>query len=237
VACTVDKNALATHERTVWVFADDPFVNRHEWLKGLKINLFDPEKTTADPLKKLEVPFEEVATVAAMADIKEGVLLIGAGVSFKDYLDLPPALADAATRGLQVLCLAPSGGFMPAPGAAGDKGPKPGAVSWRGQDYIATLDARLDAKAWPPNTKVVVSTLALKVEDGAVVAEVGRGDDDWPWLEAEYPTKKGRLVVCGFDLFGKAWDAGPTPRYLFARLLEIMTEKTDDQTPKEKEPK
>src|SRR5205809_828047 len=47
----------AKHERPLWVFADDPFVNRRQWLKELKISLFDPEKTTAEPLKKLEVPF------------------------------------------------------------------------------------------------------------------------------------------------------------------------------------
>jgi hypothetical protein len=82
---------------------------------------------------------------------------------------------------------------------------------------------------------VVASTLALKAEDGAVVAEVGSGADGWPWLEAEYPTRTGRLIVCGFALFGKAWDAGPTPRYLLARLLEVTTPKTDDRDPQQKE--
>ncbi len=184
----------------------------------------------------MEVPFEEIASVAGLADIKEGVVLVGAGVSFKDHPELFEALTQAAAGGLPVLCLAPSGGSVPVPGAAGVKGPKPRAVTWRKRDHIVVLDARLDATAWPPDDKLVASTLTLKVEDGAVVAEVGRGDADWPWLEAEYPTKKGRLIVCGFGLFGKAWDAGPTPRYLFARILEIMAEKTEDPTPKDKEP-
>ena len=87
-----DTKPVATHERTLWVFPDDPFVNRRVWLKALKITLFDPEKTTAEALKKLEVPFEESNNVAALAELKEGLLLIGEGVSFKDYPDLPEAL-------------------------------------------------------------------------------------------------------------------------------------------------
>ena len=40
------------------------------------------------------------------------------------------------------------------------------------------------------------------------------------------PAGGGKLVICGFDFMGKnKWDASPTPRYLFARLLEYLTEK------------
>src|SRR5262249_38330580 len=105
-----DTKPVATHSRPVWVFAEDPLADRREWLKGLKLNLYDPEKTTAEPLRKLEVPFEEVATVAGLADLKEGLLIVGQGVSFKDYPDLAEALTRAAAGGMPVLCLAPAGG-------------------------------------------------------------------------------------------------------------------------------
>ena len=223
---------VATHERTLWIFPDDPFVHRRAWVKGLKITLFDPEKTTAEALKKLEVPFDELNNVAALGELKDGFLLVGEGVSFKDFPDLAEALTRTAANGLPVLCLAPAAGVFPVPGAAGVKGPQPRAVTWRRREHIGVLDERLDAAAWLPDGKVVVSTLALKAEDGVVVAEVGRGDD-WPWFEAEFPTKTGRFIVCGFGLFGKSWDAGPTPRYLLARVLETMSPKTE--VPKEKE--
>src|SRR5262249_55947746 len=113
-----EKKPTASHERPLWVFPDDPFVNRREWLKWLKIALFDPEKTTAPALRKLEVPFEEINSVAALAAVKEGQVLVGEGVSFKDYPDLPEALIRSAASGLPVLCLAPIGGSLPIPGAA-----------------------------------------------------------------------------------------------------------------------
>ncbi len=234
-----NKKPLASHERPLWIFSADPFANRKQWLKGLKMALFDPEKTTAEPLRKLEIPFDEISTVAALAEVKEGLLLVGAGVSFKDYPDLAETLIRAAGEGLPVLCVAPVGGFLPVPGAAGVKGPQPRVVVWRRSDHIATLDSRLDATSWPPDGKVLASSLTLKVEDGAVMAEASRpaaegGTSAWPWLEAEYPAKKGRLIICGFGLFGKAWDAGPAPRYLFARLLEVLAGKVEDrETPNE----
>src|SRR5205814_1197539 len=119
------------------------FANRREWLKGLKIALFDPEKTTAEPLQKLAVPFQEINNTAALAEIKEGLLLVGAGVSFKDFPDLAETLTKAAAAGLPVLCLAPAGGILPIPGTS-PKGPRPRAVSWRRGDQITTLDNRLD---------------------------------------------------------------------------------------------
>lgn len=222
----------ATHERAVWVFPEDPFAIRREWLKGLKISLFDPEKTTAEHLKKLEVPFEEINTVPALGEVKEGLVVVGAGVSFKEFSDLPETLTKAAASGLPVLCLAPAGGFFPVPGSVA-KGPQPRMVNWRRADHISILDKRLDATGWPPEGKAIASTLAIKVEDATVVAEASSRTDDWAWLEAEYPTKHGRLIVCGFGLTGKAWDASPTPRYLFARLLEVLTDKNENTPDKE----
>jgi hypothetical protein len=229
-----DDKKEATHDRTIWVFPNDPFANRSQWLKGLKIALFDPEKTTAESLRKLKVPFEEIDSVAALGAVKEGQLLVGEGVSFKDYPDLAEALIRAAASGLPVLCLAPTGGTLPVPGADA-KQPQPRAIAWRRRDHITTLNHRLDATAWPPEGKVVASTLALKAEDGAVVAEVGQGANDWSWFEAEFPAKKGRLIVCGFGLFGKAWDAGPAPRYLFARLLEVLNDQPESRDSQDKE--
>jgi len=224
----------AIHDRTLWVFADDPFADRKDWLKGLKIALFDPEKTTAESLKKMEVPCDEINGVPALKEVKEGLLLVGAGVSFKDYPDLAEALNKAAANGLSVLCLAPVGGTLQPPGTA-PKEARPQAVAWRRANHITALDARLDALEWQEG-KVVASTLTLKAENDMVVAEAHTGDDGWPWLDAEFPTKKGRLIVCGFGLMGKAWDAGPTPRYLFARLLEVLTEnKQEPASPPEKE--
>jgi hypothetical protein len=91
------------------------------------------------------------------------------------------------------------------------------------QEIIARLDRRLDALAWPPQNQVVARSLALRSEEGRVVAEVQDGAKGWSWLQLDYPEKNGRLVLCGFPIMER-WDTGPTPRFLFARLLEHVTE-------------
>jgi hypothetical protein len=210
-------NAVATHEKTIRIFHPNPFADRAKVLKELKITLYDPDpagKTTA-ALKGLEIPFEEEKNPAALADRKEGVLVIGEGVSFKDEPGLAEALIKAAAQGATVICLAPSAGTVPIPGAEQDHGEE---VSFFRRDVIKRLDKRLDDEAWG-GYKVVVSTVALKGVEGSVVGEVVAGPGGWPWLQVDYPKTKGRLIVCGFAVIDR-WQASPTPRYLFAKLIE-----------------
>ena len=109
--------STARYEQPLWFFPAHPFAQRAEWLKDLKITLFDPAVTTAPVLKAMEIPFEETRNVAALEELKEGLLLVGEGVSFEDERALPEMLFKAAARGLPVLCLAPAKGTLPLPGA------------------------------------------------------------------------------------------------------------------------
>jgi hypothetical protein len=60
------------------------------------------------------------------------------------------------------------------------------------------------------------------VEEGQLVGKIQADGDAWPWMEAEYPGRRGRLLVCGFGLV-RDWDGGPTPRFLLVRLFERLT--------------
>jgi hypothetical protein len=187
--------------------------------------LFDPAGTTAPLLKKAGVPFRETANVAELAAKTDGLVLVGAGASFVDYPDLWPALTKLAGRGVSVLCLAPAAGEFPLPAADAPGGPE--AVAFRKAGVIRLLDKRLDAAGWAPDGKATVGGVSLKSEDRQVLASVGK-DGEWPWFEIDYRGPGANLVICGFDFLGKdKWDAGPTPRYLFARLLMVLTEKSE----------
>jgi hypothetical protein len=65
----------------------------------------------------------------------------------------------------------------------------------------------------------VTSRIVLRAEGTRVVGEVATGSDGWPWVEIDFPGQRGKGLTCGFALMSK-WEAGPTPRFLFARLLE-----------------
>ena len=216
---------LASCDKVLWVFPADPFADRAAWLESLKITLFDPAGTTAPLLKRVGVPFKETANTAELAAKTDGLALVGAGASFDDYPDLWRSLTKLAGRGVPVLCLAPVGGEFPLPAADAAGGPD--AVTLSKAGVIRRLDHRLDAAGWAPDGKALVGGVSLKGRDGRVTAAAGK-DGEWPWVEIDYPAPGGKLVICGFDFLGKdKWDAGPTPRYLFARLLTMLTEKSE----------
>lgn len=217
----------ASHERTLWVYPRNPFVDRSAWLKELKIALFDPKGATAGIFKTMKIPYEEARNVAQIGELKDGLLIVGEGVSLAEHADVPEALLRAATRGLAVLCLAPADGVLLLPGADDLKLPAPESIAWRRQDVIAQFDKRLDAQAWPGDGKVVARTFALKAQDDKVVVAVGADPAHWPWIEAQFPNK-GRWIACGFAL-ADHWEDGPTPRFLFARILETLAPRPQDK--------
>ncbi len=222
-----EEKAAASQEKTIWIFPEDPFYLHSKWLKELKIHLLDPEKKTLKVLEKAKVPFDEVGNVESIAELKQGMLLVGEGVSFKDYPALPELLMQAAARGLPVLCLAPTQGALPIPGAEKARVPVPGSLIWRRGDVIREIDKRLDALSWSGG-EMIASTVSLTAEEGVVQGEIAPASG-WPWMEANYPETYSRLVICGFGIISQ-WDASPTPRFLFERLLERVSEKPAKQS-------
>jgi hypothetical protein len=221
----------ALHEKVLWIFTADPFNDRKEWLKELKITLWDPDEKskTAEAFKSLNIPHEAVPNVAALAAVKEGLVVVGEGASFKEETGLADALIQAAGRGLAVLCMAPADGHFPAPTARGLGPPK--SVSLRRHDIITKLDKRLDAQAWAPDGKAAAGSLDLAVEEQSVVFQILAKEGGWLWLDVPYD--KGRLLVCSFGII-RYWEASPTPRYLLARLFEQLAPVADKEAGKEK---
>lgn len=214
--------AMATLDRTLWVFPDSPFTDRAEWLKKLNIRLFDPSGATARILTDAGVPFVETRNVDALAAAEDGVLIVGEGVSFKEYRGLAESLIKAAAAGRPVLCLAPDSGDMVLPVSGDLAVPQPSNLAFCRQDIITQLDKRLDADGWKTGGKSTASGLRLRGERGPVVAEVGKEAESWPWMEMKFGRKNGRLVVCGFGIVG-AWAESPTPRFFLAKVLEHVS--------------
>ncbi|MFM9961820.1 MAG: hypothetical protein ACKV2Q_11415 [Planctomycetaceae bacterium] len=221
------------HEQSVWVFSRDPFVDRREWLQSLKLSVFDPPGETVKLLKESDVPHERLRTRGAVDDVNEGIVIVGEGVSLKKHDGLIDDLRSLAARGVSVLCMASADGeFRLSP----DK-PWAASVQLRRSDVIRDLDKRLDAAWWPTGPS---HRQGLRVEamDDEVIAKISDNAKAWPWAEWEYEIDTGsdrqdfsptrpRFVWCGFGIVS-AWDDGPTPRYLFVKLLERLSMNSSD---------
>jgi len=159
--------------------------------------------------------------VAALAALKEGLLLVGEGVSFKDYPDLPEVPDPGRSkRGLPVLV----------PGAGGPAAlPVPGRRPRQGAATASREPGAGGANHITPHWTPRPGRSGPGPPDGKVGGQHGdpeggrwrRGRPwvrpaapvDWPWLEVEFPARKGRLVVCGFRPVRQGpWDGWPGSR-------------------------
>lgn len=211
------------HDQAVWIFPRDSFFDRGEWLKSLKLSVFDPSGDTLTVLKDNDVPHERIRTRERLDEITEGIVIVGEGVSLKKHVGLMDDLRALAARGVPVLCLAAEEGEFSYPG---DK-PLPAAVQLRRADVIRELDKRLDTTWWPKGLSQVQG-LRLVSSSDEVRAEVSDEANSWPWCEWQFEHESGssdkptRLIWCGFGII-QSWDDGPTPRYLLAKLFERLS--------------
>ena len=213
---------LAGIEKPLWVFPDNPLFGRTRWAETLKLSLFDPAGKTAARLSELKVPYREITRQDSIPGITDGVLLVGEGLSLKEYRGLASLMNRTAAAGVPVLCLALSEGELIVPTAAESGSCLPAAMHFRRNDIIHELDKRFDADGWPPDGKAAATALALRGDRGPVMGEiVADTNTGWPWIELVYG--RGRLILCGFPVVAK-WQESPTPRYLLLRMLEHIAQ-------------
>ncbi len=224
----VGEEPVAVTTRYLHAFPRNPFAERKRWLEEIRLYVFDPGQRITKALKRLHVPFKEVAQESMIPAIPDGTLLIGEGVSWGEYASLVPNMLEAAARGVAVLCLAPSNGKMCLPVSAGSSVFAPVDIRLRRSDIVQELDKHLDVEQWRDGKHVVVEGLRITGDEGHVIAVVCDGVEQWPWLELRFPNSGARLVVCGFGIT-QAWEAGPTPRFLLLRLLEHITKRNQPQ--------
>ena len=220
------KEAAASHERTLTLFSRDVLAGRRKWAEELKIELYDPEETTAKVFDELGLPYRRVGTVVGDGEANSsGILVVGEGVSLKQRRALMETMIDGAGRGRRVILLAPADGSFVLPGTAGadaEDEPIPTDVRLAGTQIIRELNRKLDSRSWIGTGNVIPSSrLQIQSYRGRVEAAVTQTAPDWPWLRVRYPGTKGTFIVCGFRMI-EHWDKGPTPRYLLIRILESL---------------
>ena len=218
-------------DKTLWVFPDNPFAVRQEWLKGLGLHLFDPEMRTGTLFEKAHIPFRRIAHIDGLIAVNNGIVVIGEGIAFKDYRGLWDQMVKLASSGVSVLCLAPNQGNVPLLAPEKPDSPQPGNLKFEGIPFIEKLDKRLDAGAWPPDGVICTRTVSVRGEQRVVAGEVAAPDKaGWPWIELEFNHPHGRLILCCFAIVEK-WEVSPAPRFLLKRIWEYIDDQQERMKP------
>lgn len=211
------ENPITTN-RCLHIFGDNPFYGHQAQLKNLNIKLFDPIGNTAATIASFAIPFASIQHPSSLVESPRGLLIVGEGVVFEDYPGLFGSLCEVAISGHTIVCLAPSSGQWVMPGT-GDA-VRPEQMVFCATEIIKKYDRKLDAKAWPPDGRVIARTMVMKSVRESVVGEITEDSSGWPWIDMVF-SGGGRLVFCGFAIISK-WETGPVPRHLFWHILKDM---------------
>ena len=120
------------------------------------------------------IPFKYYATTTGLPGIESGVVLVGEGISLREYPALPEILFRLAAGGRPVLWLAPSEGTVPVPGAPDDIQPRPAAVVVTGRGLKSEQVGRavhLSAEKYCSASIMLAKTAAITHDFEIVDAE------------------------------------------------------------------
>lgn len=211
-------------EETIYLFPKDPFANKKEWLAERKIRLYDPDaQNTRHVFDKSSIPYEEINNVEAIDAMNDGFVVVGEKISLRDDRALPEILLRACARGVSVLCLEPSDGEFVLPGLSEDL-PEPLEVAFRRNDIIRLLDKRLDDSQWNGAPLLKKGGLQISEQRGSFGVEVNDSPLSWPcvFVSFDTPQREARMFIVTLPIIER-WEDGPTPRFLFARMLEFLS--------------
>lgn len=213
-----DEKPHGEYQEPLYLFAQNPFLDRKKWLESLKLHLFDPEEATAKALDALEVPYTRITNLETLTDMDQGLVIVAEGTNWNNYGDLGKSLLAAAVRGVTVVALPPAAGKLPASFLSD---PAAARILLRRRDVIRELDKRFSL-AWSVDRAVETSDLIFQFENGEMMAGAAEPGKGWPWIDVQFRKPNARFIWCGFGLLA-SWKESPTPRYFLARLLEVLT--------------
>jgi hypothetical protein len=204
----------------IWIFPRDPWSDEKEALKKADIRLFDPDGKTAAALDELSVPYKAIRSAGAIGEITNGIVIVTEGISFAENRGLAAALAQAATAGACVICLAPREGLVELPGCGDDAIAKKPSLALRQNEVITEFDKRLDADAWPDGP-AIASSWHPSADRRRIEGEWRADAQGWPWIVAIF-NGGGSLTYCGFGIV-RSWEKTPAARFLLAAILKDGT--------------
>jgi len=219
-----NNETIARCEQPIWLFPEDPYAQRRQWLEQLDLHLYDPEETTSKLFEKAKIPHELVTNSNVLVDFDGDILIVGSGVSFRRNRALTDHLLMLAKRGVKVLCLSPVDGELPWP--AREEYPQMADVRFSTRQVIRDVDKHLtpdfDSAVQEPEVGYGVM---LESYRGQLRVTMSDNPSAWAWWQVRFHNQ-GTCILCCFDLVPH-WDDSPTPRFFLARLLEHLSPETN----------
>ena len=215
--CASGENRL---QKNIFFFPANPFSLKKKQLEKIKIGLWSPEGYDIAK-KSFESRGVVTSDIANFAEFK-GEILIITGIDFGNFSGLDKDLVNICLTGANVIII----------------NPKAGSLSLRTEsfknlilarnDKVTEYDKKFDSEKWgdsPPNGKF----LNLIPLDTGVGIEISEKKNTFTFMSAKIG--KGELLICTWDIFGKA-DKSPSPLYLLDKIITESEKRRNGESEK-----
>lgn len=206
-------------EHEVFVFPKNPFEHKTKFLKNARIYLYDPVGETEEVFEQFDIPHELLHDQAAIENLPDGIVVVGEGLDPDSHSNLPSVICEAASRGINVIWLAPKAGRF----VFKMDDPVLTNLSMGAESEILRFDRRFDARNW--NGVSCVETTFLINQENAVVELTSQiHHRGWSWIKIqsnERFVQEPDIVICGHRIV-QHWERSAVARHLLWHLFDEL---------------
>ncbi len=207
-------NSKPVHQRVLQIVSQNP-------LSGLnkQIILYDPAGETRKLFSANDVSHRLIHREVELADIRDSVILIGEGISWKKSRTLTQTIQECLQRNNQVICLRPEEGKISLTDLLDCDLGSAGQLQFSDIRIIQQLVPGILNSSLQMNGELKSQTLHLVGTRNGIFLEVQQNTIGWIWMEYHQPNLNSQFVVCMLPVVSK-WNEGPLPRHLLASILK-----------------
>jgi len=188
----------------IYVFPTTPLSSATETWKQIGLQLFDPVGGTHQLLDSLSVPHQMLRDLASIDQVTQGVIVIGENIQLARHPHLAQSLAQAVTRGIGVLVLAPAEGSLV---FESDDRLQFTRIDCQRETVVVGFDSRFDGQGWL-GKPATIRQFQLQQTGNELKIECVEDPNAWPWIEfhIDNPTENQPQLKCLFV----AWESFQT---------------------------
>ncbi|MCP3873622.1 MAG: hypothetical protein GY699_10770 [Desulfobacteraceae bacterium] len=214
ISCHVKQTSQNyTFQFPLTIFSQNGLLDNGEYLKKLKILLFDPIGTTSNTFQNIKIPHTTISKKELWNLSDPKFIVLGSGIVFDQY-NLSSRIIELAQKGSRILLFEPSSGNFSM--AEFSKGLRPNVLAFADHHIIKSFSKPF---RWIDNDpKQQYGLTLVRYRNSIMVQVVENKQKEWDWLYVNYAQSNGKIILCTIPIIEYVNDS-PVAQIIMKQLL------------------